>query len=97
MKIQGLGPNNISGLPMTRLGSNTRALRHTRNGSRGVDVIPIIGACSFMDMQTLHSFSAVAGIAILGPGPAVMLALRNGATWSAGAIPRSLSYGGIQP
>lgn len=50
-----------------------------------------------MDIQTLLSFSAVAGIAILSPGPAVLLALRNGATWSAGAIPRSLSYGGIQP
>jgi len=33
-----------------------------------------------MDIQTVLSFSAVAGIAILSPGPAILLALRNGAT-----------------
>lgn len=39
-----------------------------------------------MDMQTLLSFSAVAGIAILSPGPAVLLALRNGATLGLRAV-----------
>jgi threonine/homoserine/homoserine lactone efflux protein len=39
-----------------------------------------------MDMQTLLGFSAVAGIAILSPGPAVLLALRNGATLGLRAV-----------
>nr|WP_298137674.1 LysE family translocator [uncultured Pseudomonas sp.] len=39
-----------------------------------------------MDTHTLLSFSAVAGIAILSPGPAVLLALRNGATLGLGAV-----------
>ena len=39
-----------------------------------------------MDTQTLLSFSAVAGIAILSPGPAVLLALRNGATLGLRAV-----------
>ena len=39
-----------------------------------------------MDTHTLLSFSVVAGIAILSPGPAVLLALRNGATLGLSAV-----------
>lgn len=39
-----------------------------------------------MDTHTLLSFSAVASIAILSPGPAVLLALRNGATLGLRAV-----------
>jgi threonine/homoserine/homoserine lactone efflux protein len=39
-----------------------------------------------MDTHILLSYSAVAGIAILSPGPAVLLALRNGATLGLRAV-----------
>lgn len=39
-----------------------------------------------MDTHTLLSFSAVAGIAILSPGPAILLALRNGAALGLRAV-----------
>lgn len=36
-----------------------------------------------MNLETALTFSAVAGLAILSPGPAILLALRNGVTFGA--------------
>ena len=39
-----------------------------------------------MNIETALTFSAVAGLAILSPGPAILLALRNGVTFGTRAV-----------
>lgn len=39
-----------------------------------------------MNLETALTFSAVAGLAILSPGPAILLALRNGVTFGIRAV-----------
>jgi threonine/homoserine/homoserine lactone efflux protein len=39
-----------------------------------------------MSLQTILTFAAVAALAILSPGPAVLLSLRNGATLGVGSV-----------
>ena len=39
-----------------------------------------------MNIETVLAFSAVAGLAILSPGPAILLALRNGVTFGMRAV-----------
>lgn len=38
-----------------------------------------------MNIETIITYSIVAGIAIVGPGPAIVLAIRNGASYGLGA------------
>jgi threonine/homoserine/homoserine lactone efflux protein len=39
-----------------------------------------------MNLETIFTFSAVAGVAILSPGPAILLAIRNGAAYGMRAV-----------
>jgi|TARA_B110000503_G_scaffold82742_2_gene126316 homoserine/homoserine lactone efflux protein len=39
-----------------------------------------------MNIETIVTFSAVAGVAIVGPGPAILLAIRNGAAFGKRAV-----------
>jgi homoserine/homoserine lactone efflux protein len=39
-----------------------------------------------MNLETILTFSAIAGIAIISPGPAILLAIRNGAAFGMRAV-----------